>query len=302
MRIDRRRFLAGAGALTLGALAGCGFGAPTPNVRLSAGERGGLYYAFAGLLAAAGGTTVRIEPLTTAGSRENLDLLAAGDVDAALTLADSVRPDDDVTALGRVYENYLQLVVPAGSPIGSVADLRGRRVNLGALGSGAALTGERLLLVTGIDPVADVSVTHLPLQQAVAALDGGTVDAMLWSGGVPTTSLMFPAGVRLVPLGDLVEPMRARYGPLYDFVRVPAGAYPGAAGVATIGVPNFLLCRPDLPDATAQALVGLLLTDAHALVPDEAAGTQFLDGRSLIETGDIPLHPGAVEAYRRWHG
>ena len=148
MRIDRRRFLAGAGALTLGALAGCGFGAPTPNVRLSAGERGGLYYAFAGLLAAAGGTTVRIEPLTTAGSRENLDLLAAGDVDAALTLADSVRPDDDVTALGRVYENYLQLVVPAGSPIGSVADLRGRRVNLGALGSGAALTGERLLLVT----------------------------------------------------------------------------------------------------------------------------------------------------------
>jgi TRAP-type uncharacterized transport system substrate-binding protein len=113
---------------------------------------------------------------------------------------------------------------------------------------------------------------------------------------------MFPAGVRLVPLGDLVDPMRARYGPLYDFVRVPAGAYPGAAGVATIGVPNFLLCRPDLPAATAQALVGLLLADAHALVPDEAAGTQFLDGRSLIATGDIPLHRGAVEAYRRWHG
>ncbi|HEY5854459.1 MAG TPA: TAXI family TRAP transporter solute-binding subunit [Aldersonia sp.] len=302
MSIDRRGFLAGAGALTLAALAGCGFGADTPTVRLGAGERGGLYYAFAGLLAAAGGAIVRVEPVTTAGSRENLDLLAVGTVDAALALADSIRPDDDVRALGRVYENYLQLAVRADSPIGTVADLRGRRMNLGAVGSGAARTGERLLLVAGLDPAADVSVTHLPLQQAVAALDEGTVDAMLWAGGVPTIALMLPEGLRLVPLGELVDPMRARFGPFYDPVRVPAGAYPGVAGVATIGVPNFLLCRPGMRDATAQALVGLLLADAHALVPDEAAGTQFLDGRSLIATGDIPLHPGAVEAYRRWHG
>ena len=66
-------------------------------MRLGAGERGGLYYAFAGLLAAAGGDRrCGSSRVTTAGSRENLDLLAAGDVDAALTLADSVRPDDDV--------------------------------------------------------------------------------------------------------------------------------------------------------------------------------------------------------------
>jgi len=73
---------------------------------------------------------------------------------------------------------------------------------------------------------------------------------------------------------------------------------------AEVGIRSKIPAAPPnpVPDATAQALVGLLLTDAHALVPDEAAGTQFLDGRSLIETGDIPLHPGAVEAYRRWHG
>jgi hypothetical protein len=83
---------------------------------------------------------------------------------------------------------------------------------------------------------------------------------------------------------------------------VPADAYPGVPSVATIGVPNYLLCQPNLPDAIAQSLVDLLLGDAHALVPEETAGTQFLDGRSLIGTGEVPLHPGAVEAYRRWHG
>ena len=134
--IRRRTFLRGACALLLASAAGCGFGAQPPTVRLGAGERGGLYYAFANLLADAGGEDVRVEPRTTAGSRENLDLIARGEVDAALVLADSVRPDDDVLAIGRVYENYLQLVVRADSPITTVADLRGRRVNLGAAGSG----------------------------------------------------------------------------------------------------------------------------------------------------------------------
>jgi uncharacterized protein len=300
--IRRRTFLRGACALLLASPAGCGFGAQPPTVRLGAGERGGLYYAFANLLADAGGEDVRVEPRTTAGSRENLDLIARGEVDAALALADSVRPDDDVRAIGRVYENYLQLVVRADSPITTVADLRGRRVNVGAAGSGAALTGDRVTRVAGLDPESDLAVSHLPLQGAVAALDDGEIDAMLWSGGVPTAALALPSGVRLIGLGDLVEPMRERYGLLYDRVRVPADAYPGVPSVATIGVPNYLLCRPDLPHTTAQALVDLLLDDAHALVPEETAGTQFLDGRSLIGTGEVQLHPGAVEAYRRWHG
>lgn len=300
--IRRRTFLGGAGTLLLTSAAGCGFGTQPPTVRLGAGERGGLYYAFANLLADAAGEDVRVEPRTTAGSRENLDLIARGEVDAALTLADSVRPDDDVLAIGRVYENYLQLVVRADSLITTVADLRGRRVNLGADGSGAALTGERVMRVAGLDPAVDLAVSHVPLQDAVAALDDRGIDAMLWSGGVPTAALALPAGVRLIGLGELVEPMRRRYGILYDRVRVPADAYPGVPSLATIGVPNYLLCRPDLPDATAQALVDLLLGDAHALVPEETAGTQFLDGRALIGTGAVPLHPGAVDAYRRWHG
>ena len=269
--IRRRTFLRGACVLLLASAAGCGFGAQPPTVRLGAGERGGLYYAFANLLADAGGEDVHVEPRTTAGSRENLDLIARGEVDAALALADSVRPDDDVRAIGRVYENYLQLVVRADSPITTVADLRGRRVNLGATGSGAALTGDRVMRVAGLDPESDLAVSHLPLQSAVAALDGGEIDAMLWSGGVPTAALALPSGVRLIGLGDLVEPMREQYGLFYDRVRVPADAYPGVPGVATIGVPNYLLCRPDLPDATAQALVDLLLDDAHALVPEETA-------------------------------
>ncbi|MFD8246188.1 TAXI family TRAP transporter solute-binding subunit [Nocardia sp. NPDC059691] len=300
--VGRRGFLALAVAA---GLAACGPGGRGATARLASGEVGGFYHAFAGLLGLAAEDVgeVRIERVTTSGSQDNLALLARGEVDAALALADSVRDSaDQVFALGRVYENYLQLVVRADSPIGSVAGLRGTRVSLGAEGSGAALTGERILRVAGLDPSADVAIAHRPLAQAVAALTAGDVDALLWAGGVPTARLAVPSRMRLVDMGDLAAPMRDRFGPVYDRVAIPADAYPGGVSVHTIGVANLLLAAGSMPEEVAAAIVELLVWHADALVPTEAAGTQFLDGRSLISTGPIPLHPGAAAVYRRWHG
>ena len=87
-----------------------------------------------------------------------------------------------------------------------------------------------------------------------------------------------------------------------EAVTIPAGAYEGTAEVATIGAANLLLCRPDLPPPLAAALTHVLVGRAARLVPASALGTQFLDVRSLIGTGEVPLHPGAVAAYRELHG
>ncbi|WP_147135011.1 TAXI family TRAP transporter solute-binding subunit [Nocardia ninae] len=304
MTMGRRGFLALTGVAAVG-IAGCGPSAGGPVVRLASGEVGGFYYAFAGLLAAAAAQEgdVRIERVTTSGSQENLAMLARGQVDAALALSDSVGDTTDrVLALGRVYENYLQLVVRSDSVIGSVAQLRGARVNLGADGSGAALTGDRILRVAGLNPEGDVQVSHRPLRTAMAELAAGEVDALLWAGGVPTSVLEIPARMRLVDMGDLAVPMRERFGPVYDRVEIPADAYPGGVAVHTIGVANLLLAAASMPEDVAASIVELLVYQADSLVPTEAAGTQFLDGRSLIGTAPIPLHPGAADVYRRWHG
>ncbi|WP_410873064.1 TAXI family TRAP transporter solute-binding subunit [Nocardia sp. A7] len=301
--ISRRRMLALA-ALASAGVFGCGANDRVP-VRLASGEDGGFYYAFARLLAAAAANEtgdLRIEPVETAGSQQNLRMVADGDVETALALADSAGDfGGRVVALGRVYENYLQLAVRTDGPIVEVADLRGRRVNLGAAGSGAAVTGRRLLATAGLDPV-DVMVEHRPLRDAAQALTDGSIDALLWAGGVPTAALTVPDPMRLIDLGALATPMRARYGPVYDQVAIPADAYPGSPAVDTIGVANLLLAAADLPDETAGAIVELLVRHADTLVPTEAAGTQFLDSRFLIGTGTVPLHPGAAEVYRRWHG
>ncbi|WP_040686666.1 TAXI family TRAP transporter solute-binding subunit [Nocardia vinacea] len=299
----RRKFL----ALTVFGIASgaVGCGSDPELVRLASGEVGGFYHAFAELLAAVAqeAGTVRIEPVTTTGSQENLGMLANGQVDAALALADSVQSERaPLVALGRVYENYLQLAVRSEGPIQQVTDLRGTRVNLGAAGSGAAVTGERLLWAAGVNPVSDVDISHRPLRDAVAGVESGELDALLWAGGVPTDALDVPERLRLVELGELAAPMRERFGHLYDLVEIPADAYDSGRSVRTVGVANLLLAAPAMSDAAAGAIVDLLVSRADRLVPAEAAGTQFLDTRSLIGTDSVPLHPGAAAVYRRRHG
>nr|WP_157110271.1 TAXI family TRAP transporter solute-binding subunit [Nocardia anaemiae] len=299
----RRKFLSLTVLGVAAGVVGCGRGPDL--VRLASGEIGGFYHAFAELLAAVAqeAGTVRIEPVTTTGSQENLRMLANGQVDAALALADSVQSERaPLVALGRVYENYLQLAVRSDAPIQRVTDLRGTRVNLGAAGSGAAVTGERLLWAAGVNPVSDVDISHRPLRDAVAGVESGELDALLWAGGVPTDALDVPQRLRLVELGELAAPMRERFGHLYDLVEIPADAYDSGRSVRTVGIANLLLAAPTMSDAAAGAIVELLVSRADRLVPAEAAGTQFLDTRSLIGTDSVPLHPGAAAVYRRRHG
>ncbi|SFQ56343.1 hypothetical protein SAMN05421810_109234 [Amycolatopsis arida] len=317
MTVRRRAALLGAlgGLGTL--LAGCGGGGyrgPERALSIAAGEPGGFYLEFAQLLAAEIGRAeprLRAMAVPTEASVANVELVAAGRADLGLVLADSAdaavrgaRPFPapvPLRALGRVYENYLQLVARAGGRVRAVADLGGARISLGAARSGAALTGSRLLDVAGLT----VRGEHRPLAEAVTALRDSQVDALLWSGGVPTPALAELArdtALTLLPLDGVLPALRTRYGPVYEPVRIPAGAYTGVPALPTIGVANLLVCSPALPAEVAAAVVTVLVTRAADLVPAQAVGTQYLDVRSLIGTGAVSLHPGAVAAYRERHG
>lgn len=298
------------------ALAGCAtrYRGPGRAVTIAAGEPGGFYLAFAEVLAA---EVTRAEPLLrctavpTEASVANVELVRDGKADLGLVLADVAQsalagaapfPSPvPLRALGRVYENYLQLVVRAADGLTGLPSLAGRPVSLGANGSGAAQLGERVFGAAGVR----VEAQHLQLADAVAALAGGSIDALLWSGGVPTPALAElnrRTPLALLPLNAVIPQLRAAHGPVYEPVQVPAEAYRGVGAPATIGVANLLVCSPALPDDVAAAVVRVLAGRAADLVPAQAVGTQFLDVRTLIGTQPVPLQPGAAETYRALHG
>ncbi|MGI5130207.1 TAXI family TRAP transporter solute-binding subunit [Pseudonocardia sp. CA-107938] len=309
MTATRRAVLRAAGIGVLAAA--CSPGAP-PRLAIAGGEDGGFYLEFAGLLATQ--LSVHGRPaaaLPTGGSVENIQLVRDGRATVGLTLADVVDGARRGTlpvlpapvpllAVGRVYENYMQLVVRAEDGIRSTQDLAGRVVSPGAVGSGAAVFGERLL--TGV-PTA--GIVHLPLRGALDALEHHRIDALLWSGGVPTPALADFAArrpVRLLPLDGELARLQGTFGEVYRGLAVPAGVYGATGAVTTIGVANLITCAPDAPDDVVDAIATTLATAAAQLVPRPALGTHYLDLGSLIGTGSVPLHPGARAAYRRLHG
>ncbi|MEU6259394.1 TAXI family TRAP transporter solute-binding subunit [Streptomyces sp. NPDC047043] len=294
---------------------------PEGGLRIATGEPDGFYTAFGRLLAdqvTAVYPRLSCEVVNSEGSVANVRLLQARRADVALALTDIAWAAYDGTtpfgdrlplrAIGRVYENYLQLAVRSDARIRTVADLAGRTVSLGAPGSGGAVLGDRLLRAAGLTPGTDVRVRRLRMSQAARAMRDGSVDALLVAGGVPLpvlTGLGTRPGIRLLSLAGLLPRLRGGSGWAgsgLEAVAVPAGAYRGTSEVATIGAANLLLCRPDLPVSVAAALTRVLVRRATRLVPATALGTQFLDAPSLISTGAVPLHPGAIAAYRELHG
>ncbi|MFJ9940016.1 TAXI family TRAP transporter solute-binding subunit [Streptomyces erythrochromogenes] len=309
-----RRAVLGAGlAAATGALGGCSGGSgPVRRLRLATGPEGGPYNAFGKALALAVGASdlpLEIIPVSTAASVNNLRSLDEGSAELALAMADTAedavlgldsfsRPTP-VTALARVYVNYTHLVVPADGPVHTVTDLAGRPVAAGATGSGVRVVAQRVLRAAG-----PADERPLGLAASVTALREGTVDALFWSGGVPTPALAALARelpLRFLPLDAYVGPLRARYAPVYTTVTLPAGVYGLREPVGTIGVGNYLLARTDVQEGVVGDLLRVVFDRWRDLLREVTAGAR-LEPRFAISTGQVPLHPGAAAYYRSVYG
>ena len=306
LRLSRRVLLAAGLASLVG---GCSSDHPiVDRLVVAGGERGGFYLEFAQLLATqltAANVARTVEVRSTEGSLQNLELLRLKQADLAICLADATAQSREVVALGRVYENYLQCVVRAAGPVRKLPDLVGKPISAGPPGAGAALTTNRLLVAAGMHAERAPVVANLHLSDAADALAAGRIDAMFWSGGVPTrrlSDLSAQVPIRLLPLDRWLSTLRTAYGVVYQRAQIPAGTYSGAEQVSTIGVPNLLICRPEVPRAVASKIVDVLVRHASGLVPAAAVGAHYLDPNSLIGTSPLKLHPGAAERYRSLHG
>ncbi|WP_285247341.1 TAXI family TRAP transporter solute-binding subunit [Pseudarthrobacter sp. efr-133-R2A-89] len=303
------------------ALSACTGGDRPESLIVAGGEPGGFYLEFSTLLAAAlerHGVASHARAVATGGSLDNIAELRAGRAAFAVALADAAGDQSsgnaaDIAAIGKVYENYVHCVVRKDSGIRDVSGLAGRRVAVGQPGSGTSLTTPRLLEAAGLGASATAAapaagtaaVENLGLNDGIAALKAGTVDALFWSGGVPTAAIATAqqdVALGLLDLSGLLPELRRRYGGMYDRVLIPEGSYPGIPAVWTVGAPNLLLCRRDLDHATVERTVQLLVHNAGELIPQSSLGVQFLSAESLINTAGVPLHPAAADAYRTLHG
>ncbi|MGN8024904.1 TAXI family TRAP transporter solute-binding subunit [Microbacterium sp. 22242] len=283
---------------------------------IAGGGTTGVYYAYGAHLAAALSEQLgaRFSVQSTNGSVDNLQRVASGEAVLGFAQGDAVADAAagtgafdrriPVVAVARLYDEYVHIVVRAGSDVQGVHDLAGRAVSLGAKGSGVEVVSHRILTGAGVDAAA-IRNPQLGLEASITALQRGDIDGFFWVGGLPTPGIeKLAAGtpIRLLSIPPaVVDAVNAAHAGAYRQADFPVGVYGVPSATVTMTVPNYLVSRADAPESLIHD-VARVLFDARASIAKDVPAAALLDRRQAIFTDPIALHPGAIRYYRETHG
>ncbi len=284
------------------------------QLSIATGGTGGVYYPLGGGLAEVINNKVEgyaAVAEVTGASVENMGLVATGDSDMAIALADTVYQGYSGTgrfegqqlpmtrALASLYANMIQIATLADSDITSLQDLKGKRVSVGAPGSGTEVNAQTLLNANGIT-YDDIEEQRLNFNETADALRNGDIDAGFWSVGAPTSSILNLAtthNIRLVPLSDAEREAAKAEAPVMASVNLAGGTYEGVSeDVPTLGIPNVLVVSAEMPEDLAYAVTKAMFENVEDLRAIHPAANQTTVEFALDAT-PVPLHPGAIRYY-----
>jgi len=305
-----------------------GFGdarADDKNLIIATATTGGTYYP----VGVAIGTVISIKlakdhkitatAINSAGSGENVQMLKNKEADMAILQAlfgqeaynglgqYEGKPVKDFRAVTMLWENVEHFAL-LGKYVntGTMLDLKGlhQKFSIGKRGSGTEGSGRTILQTLGIDPEKDMIPEYLGYSPSASAMmDGRIVGANLPAGPpvAAVTQLYAQVGAKNVRVLDFsdeeVERLHKAY-PIWTRYVVKAGTYPGQEkDIRTVAQPNFLACRPDLPEETVYLITKTIFENLPFLHNIHKATMAMSLERATLGL-PVPLHPGAEKYYR----
>ena len=284
------------------------------QLSVATGGTGGVYYPMGGGLAEIINNHVDGYAATaevTGASVENMGLIATGDADVALALADMVLQAYEgsgrfegqqlpmVRAIGVAYANMVQIVTLDGSGINSLEDMVGKRISIGAPGSGTEVNAEQILSANGIS-YDDIDEQRLNFNETADALANGDIDAGFWSVGAPTSSILNLAttnNIVMIELGADELAAADAANPVFAVTTLVGGTYTGVdMDISVIGVPNVLVVSSEMSDDLAYAITSAMFENIAELQAVHPAANQTTVELAL-SASPIPLHPGAIRYF-----
>lgn len=307
------RTLALAGLLVMLAACGNAGSASDPKaITIATGGTGGTYYPLGGGMAQVFEKEMGITATAqvTGASVENMQLLSRGEVDLAFTQNDIAdyavngvevfdAKLDNITGVAALYPEIIQLVVPADSDVHTIGDLAGKRVSVGAPGSGNEANSKQILQAAGLT-YDDINEELKSYADSADSFKDGLIDAMFVTSGIPNASVQDIAvtkGVRVLSLDDeVIDALQATY-PFFVRAEVPAGTYDGQTEPAsTVAVVAMLAASGKLGEDFVYDLTKTLFEQLEAIGDNHAKGKEISLEKAL-DGLTIPIHPGAKKYY-----
>jgi len=281
----------------------------TEYLGLATGGTTGTYYALGGEIAAlwmANIPDLDVTAQSTGGSKANIILINDGEAELATVQNDVMyyayqgdkdffdgQVIDSFTAIGALYPELVQIVVAADSGIKTVAELKGRNVSVGAVGSGVYFNAVQVLENAGLT-LDDISAHYYSFDESATAFQNQQIDAFFVTSGLPNTSIIEVANKRDVNLLGLDEASLKALMEKYSFyvpVVVPAGTYNGMAEDVTVpAVSAVLICKKDLSEDLVYQLTKVLFEKKGDLTH---AKKELISAESAVKGVPVPFHPGA---------
>ena len=281
---------------------------------IATGGTAGTYYPFAGAMSNIWNTKIKdmnVTAQTTGGSVENVRLINKKDVELALAQSDTLdqawngmeafkEPFKGMSAIATMFPEIVQIVVRADSPIKTFPDLKGKKVGVGAPGSGTEASYRQTLDAYGMKRE-DVNSQYLSFAESAEAFKDKHIDAFYVIAGIPVSAIMdvsMQNDIRILPLSADISAKLIQKYPFLAAAKIPANTYRGQTeDVPTVAVNSVLIAGNQLKPEVVYNLTKVLFENQPQLAAAHAKGKELNLQRAVMGVS-IPFHPGAVKYYQ----
>lgn len=284
-------------------------------LNIATGGTAGTYYPIGGAMAEILNKDIKgmnASAQSTGATVANINMLKEGSVDLAIVQNDITyyavngtemfkdKKVDNIRGIATLYPETCQFVTLDNSGIKSIQDLKGKKVAVGAAGSGAEANARQILEAYGIT-YNDIEVQYLSFAEGASALKDGNVDAAFLTAGYPTASVQDISSqnkIRLLPVdSDKAEALIAKY-PFYTKTTIPAGTYAGFnEEVQTISVMAMLVATDKVDDKLGYEIAKAIFSNLDRLQAAHSVG-KLITKDGAMKGMSLPMNAGAEKFFK----
>jgi hypothetical protein len=283
------------------------------------GPTSGIYYPIGGAFNSyLGQLGYRTSATATGASAQNINFILTGQGELAIAMSDAViqafqgygafegqPPATDLRAMMGLWPNVVQIVTTTDTGIRSFADLRGKRVGVGAPNSGVELNARMIFEAHGMT-YADCRVDYLDYGQAIEQMKNGLCDVAFVTSGLGNATIRelgVAKAIYFVPVEGAGLRKLIELYPFFVETDIPRNVYNTAADTKTASVMNIMLVAKSLPNRVVIDMLENIYSSngvssigaSHATAAEHIKPETALRG---IAGTVVPFHDGAIEYYK----
>ncbi len=209
-------------------------------------------------------------------------------------------PVKNIRGIACLYPEIFQFIVLDGSGMKDIYDLKGKKVAVGAPGSGTERTAKMVLEAHGLT-YEDIDEQFLNFGEAVTALKDRLIDCAIIGSGIPTSAVVDASTTLDIDLLALDVPVMKEFmadRPYLTLINIPGGTYRGVdEDVTAVASPAILSAEKDLSEDTVYQITKAIFEHLDELAAIHAQG-KMIKLETALSAMSIPLHPGAEKYYK----